>query len=483
MHPTLRNGILLSIILISFLMHFKHFSKDLMSVHVWRQTQTQSTIINFYEEDMNIFNPRRNLRGNGDGIFRMEFPLMQWLVAGGYKIGGNHIEITRGFMFLMGLFSVCGIYFLSLQLFQKEELALIGAWTFNFSPCFYYYTINPLPDNMALCCTIWGMGLFFSWYKNERTSHLILSGILLSIGALCKLPFIIYFIIPVVYFGRKVFQKEITTSLFQRVISTFIWAIFPLSWYAWVIPQWKGNPVVEGMLNNQVSVSTLLDYAQHHLLITLPEQLLNYAAIPFFITGFYYLFKRKAYQDHRFLLIVACCGVVLFYFLFELNAIAKVHDYYLFPFYPLLFLLVAYGGYHLLLSKRRFIRYASLSLLMIIPLTCYLRMDGRWNPNKPGFNKDLWTYKTELRTAVPKDALVVVGNDVSQFIFFYYIDKKGWGFNNDDLTANQLKNMIQTGAQYLYTDSKTITNQPAIQQQLKELIIERGSIQVYSLKE
>ncbi len=40
--------------------------------------------------------------------------------------------------------------------------------------------------------------------------------------------------------------------------------------------------------------------------------------------------------------------LVLVYFFFEINAIDKVHDYYLFLFYPLLFSLVAYGAYHLL---------------------------------------------------------------------------------------------------------------------------------------
>jgi len=91
MKKTYRILILLLIAVVSFFMHLEHLSKDLMSDHVWRQTQTQSTIINFYEEDMNIFNPRQNERGNTMGILRMEFPLMQWLVACLYKIFGNHL--------------------------------------------------------------------------------------------------------------------------------------------------------------------------------------------------------------------------------------------------------------------------------------------------------------------------------------------------------------------------------------------------------
>jgi hypothetical protein len=91
---------LIAIVVISFLMHYQHFSKDLISIHAWRQTQTQSTINNFYEEDMNILNPRKNDRGTTDGIFRMEFPLMQWIVACQYKLFGNHLIISRLFMFI-----------------------------------------------------------------------------------------------------------------------------------------------------------------------------------------------------------------------------------------------------------------------------------------------------------------------------------------------------------------------------------------------
>jgi hypothetical protein len=204
MNITLRNTLLASIVVISSLMHLKHFSKDLMSIHVWRQTQTQSTIINFYEEDMNILNPRRNDRGDSDGIFRMEFPLMQWLVACQYKIFGNHLIISRIFMFLIGLLSILGIYKLLDALFQKPILSVIGAWAFNFSPSFYYYTINPLPDNLALCCSIWGLTLFFIWNNKKNTKYLIFSSLLLSIGALCKLPFIIYYIVPFAYFASLV---------------------------------------------------------------------------------------------------------------------------------------------------------------------------------------------------------------------------------------------------------------------------------------
>ena len=482
MNKTLRNIILVSIVVISSLMHLKHFSKDLMSIHVWRQTQTQSTINNFYEEDMNIFNPRRNDRGDSDGIFRMEFPLMQWLVACQYKIFGYHLIITRIFMFLIGLLSILGIYKLLDSLFHKTILSVIGAWAFNFSPSFYYHTINPLPDNFALCCSIWGLTLFFIWYNNKKTKYLIFSALLLSIGALCKLPFIIYYIVPLVYFVALVIKIGFNKKVFFQSLGAFSFSVLPITWYLFVIPKWHGNVIVKGMLNNNDSIIKLLDYFQHNLISTLPELLINYGSLIFFLAGFYFLFKKKSFRNPKFILLVSLSILTLMYYLFEANAIAKIHDYYLFPFYPLLFILVAYGAYNLYTSKIKFYRYLTVFLFLLLPITCYFRMQGRWNTDSPGFNKDLLLFKTELQDAIPKDALVVAGNDESHFIFFYYINKKGWGFDNDKLTPEMLNSMIEKGAEYLYTDSNVILNRSNIVTFLDKLILERGTIKIYSLK-
>lgn len=482
MNKKIRNIILISIVLISTAMHFKHFSKDLMSIHVWRQTQTQSTINNFYEEDRNIFNPRRNDRGDSDGIFRMEFPIMQWLVATQYKIFGNHLIITRLFMFLIGLLTILGIYKLLDALFHNTILSIIGAWAFNFSPSFYYYTINPLPDNFALSCSIWGLALFFIWYNKKQTNYLILCSLLLSIGALSKLPFIIYYIVPIVYFIVLLIKHGLKRNYFVQAFIAISFSIFPIIWYLTVIPHWYGNAIVKGMLENNDSWMQLLDYYQHNFISTLPELLVGYGSLIFFLAGFFFLFRNKSYQNPKFLLLLSLCILAIVYYLFEANAIAKIHDYYLFPFYPMLFILVAYGAYNLYISRIKYNRYLTYALLLVIPITCYIRMQSRWNPESPGFNRDLLTYKTELQNAVPKDALVVAGNDESHFIMFYYIDKKGWGFDSDKLTSDKLQVMIEKGAKYLYSDSEKINNSVEFAKYLDKMIMRKGTIRIYSLK-
>jgi 4-amino-4-deoxy-L-arabinose transferase-like glycosyltransferase len=382
MNKLQKNIVLLSIALISFLMHYNHFSKDLISIHAWRQTYTQTTINNFYEEDMSILNPRKNDRGNTDGVYRMEFPLMQWIVASVYKITGNHIVVSRIIMFLIGMLSVAGIYCLLKNLFNNLNLAIIGAWAFNFSPSFYYYTINPMPDNLALCCSIWGLALFFSWIKNNNIYHLFISGILLSIGTLCKLPFITFYMVPIVYFPLHFSKNKLNKKQLSESISVLGFILAPLSWYLYVIPGWKGNPIVKGMFDNSESAGNLVNYLLHNTISTLPELLLNYGSLPFFFSGFYFLFKNKKLNNTKFYMLLGLCLSTVFYYLFELNAIARVHDYYLFPFYPILFIIVAYGAYNMITHSQT-LKYITFMLLLLLPFTCYLRMKDRWNIESP----------------------------------------------------------------------------------------------------
>ncbi len=462
-------------------MHSPHFRKDIMSFHSWRQTQTQATINNFYEEDSNILNPRRLARGAGDGIKRMEFPLMQWLIASSYHLFGQSVMVSRLFMFLLSLLGILGMYRLLLALFSKPLLAAIGAWAFTFSPSFYFYSINPQPDLMALSATLWGAAFFFDWHRQQKAMQLWLAALFLAIGTLCKLPFGAYYLLPMVYFLKQ-WRNSIKPKNLEAAAVFLVFALFPLAWYLWVIPQWDDNPIIWGMLENQSAFSKLLYYLQFNLISTLPELLLNYGSVAFFLAGFYFMKKRKAFQNNRFDPLLGVSITVLAYYLFEANAIAQVHDYYLFPFLPLLFILVGYGAYHLLQQQAQFWRYFVGFALLILPLTCYLRMKDRWNPDSPGFNPDLLTYKKELATAVPAEALVISGYDVSSCIFLYYIDKKGWSFTDGHLSGAQLDERIAQGAEYLYIDEASYTERAEVQARLDTLVGEYGSIQIYRLK-
>jgi hypothetical protein len=470
------------ILLVSACMHAPHFSKDIISGHVWRQTQTMATVVSFYEEDFNILNPRRNERGNGNGIFRMEFPLYQWVAAALLKVFGNHVFVVRLLSFIIGLFSVFGIYRLLERFFQNQTKAAIGAWAFNFSPAFYYYTICPMPDNLALCLGIWGIVFFLTWVNTHTLACLFISGLFIAVAALCKLPFILYYVFPVSYLLHSFFKNEKKSKIAIQFIVLLQFIPLPLLWYANVMKEWHGNGIVQGITNNQESSIVLAGYLWDNLISILPEMLLNYGSVLFFLAGFYYAFVLKKYRNYRFWMLAAWGIAIIAYFIFEINMIKADHDYYAFPFYPLLFILVSFGAYHLLSANKKHIKYLAIILLAILPITTLLRMQSRWKEDAPGFNKDVLMYKSDLQKAVPKNALCIIGNDNSHFIFFYHLDKKGWGFDHDQLNAEQMKHMINNGAQYLYSDTRIIDTNPEIAELLDHLLMERASVRVYKLK-
>jgi hypothetical protein len=142
---------------------------------------------------------------------------------------------------------------------------------------------------------------------------------------------------------------------------------------------------------------------------------------------------------------------------------------------------MGYGIREFLLSKVRYARAATFILLLALPLTAWLRMQTRWNPEQPGFNPDLLIYQEELKKAVPEDALCIVGNDESSYIFFYYIHKKGWAFQKDEPSPELLESWRNQGAAYLYSDSREIERRALQAGILDSLILEIGSIKVYQL--
>src|SRR3954469_22740211 len=142
--------LLLAIPFVSIILHWYVFGLDLVGIHVWRQTETQHVINNFYREDMNILHPRVNNMIDRDRLLLLEFPVMQWIFALFYKVFGPHVVISRILSFITGLFSAYGMFYLADRAFKNKATATIAAWTFSFSPLFYYYTLNPLPDNFAM---------------------------------------------------------------------------------------------------------------------------------------------------------------------------------------------------------------------------------------------------------------------------------------------------------------------------------------------
>jgi hypothetical protein len=211
----------------------------------------------------------------------------------------------------------------------------------------------------------------------------------------------------------------------------------------------------------------------------LPELFINYGSVLFFLFGIVVFFQTKERLKKYASETMVLLAVTAFY-LYEVNMIGMEHDYYLFPFIPLIFLIVAAGIKTVLSSRKTWLQYLGTVALIILPLTAYLRVHHRWTPM--GNEQALLLHKSELRKLTPNDELIIVGNDQSTHIYLYHLCKKGWTFEQNWLTSEQLKDRIDRGAKYLYSNTEFVEQESTIQQFLGEPIFDKDGITVYPLK-
>ena len=114
----------LAIPALSFLMHITLINDDLSGVHAWRQSETASNVYVFHTQDDPIWNPRVfHLDFQPDGLKRMEFPVMQYVMAIGYDIFGEQVWVLRGVSWLIAIAGIWGMFFLILHLFRDRWMA------------------------------------------------------------------------------------------------------------------------------------------------------------------------------------------------------------------------------------------------------------------------------------------------------------------------------------------------------------------------
>ncbi|MGB0368022.1 MAG: ArnT family glycosyltransferase [Flavobacteriales bacterium] len=467
-----------AIMLLSIGLHWNVWNSDILGIHAWRQTQTMSVVENFVQEDMNILNPRINPRGSGDGIFRMEFPLMQWIFAWGYKLFGSKLIVARILSFLISLFSILGFYKYLRTWNLDQTKSALGAWCFAWSPVLFFYAVNPLPDNLALCFAIWSLVFLKRHSQTSSAKSLFGFAVFLSLATAVKLPFILFGAGYIPMFMQRLKSGKLKESITQTGVLLLIMTP-ALAWYAWVIPQWTNTALIGGVgVENSFDFSSAISTIWGTIHSTLPELFINFGSVLFFLFGMgLFLTKRRKWASLNSEL--AILAFVILYFLYEVNMIGMEHDYYLFPFLPFIFLCVTAGIGKVIYHQQKWLAYLGLIALIILPLTAYLRICERWSGS--GTSKALVEHKHELQNLIPENALVVAGNDASTHIVLYHLNRKGWTFEQDWLFPESLKTQIEEGAEFLFINSNRVETTSTLKELTQEPIFEKDGLTVYPL--
>ncbi len=508
-NPRWLNGtrILFIAFIISALSHLPFINLGPRSVHAWRQCNTLAVARNFHQEKMDIMNPRVDRRLDTNGVTGMQFPSYEYIVAFAYTIFGEHNWVHRLVSLLISFWGALGMYWLTKFLLKHEVAAGFAAFAYTFSPDLYYFGFSALPDILALASSIWGLYYFLIWYSQPNSTsvphspftihnsqlnlYYISSLFLITLAGLTKLQFLAvgFFIAPLVLIGFNKIEngkKKISALIIFGIVSCLV----PLWWYKRSVELIKSSGLEDFGITFRPEGDLLkgLQTIIQNLTSDLPDLLLNYFSFFLFLISIYYFFKNKFWKSFWFLPMLVYTLALIAYHIIEL-AQMNVHSYYMMPYYPVLFLMI---GYAVKNSYDKKYGYTFLMLVLILsPIATGFRIiPSRFTKTNPGIPVELYNNSTRslLIKSTPSNALCIVGPDISGCIYFYHLEKKGFGFNDvNDLTEvlnseTRLENYVRRGARYIYTNDSNINKIQEIQNHF-EKINTVGDFQVYKLKQ
>lgn len=488
-----RNGLAL-LLTINLLLHLPFFNLPPQAAHVWRQCNTLAVARNFYEEGMDITHPRVDRRGTSDGVTGMQFPIYEYGLACIYKVTGEHFWVHRVYSFIISCLGLVFFYLLLNRVFNNPFLAFAGAWGLCWSAEIYYHGINALPDILALTLSITGLYYFVSWRQNRSIAQLIASLACITMAGLTKLQFLVVGL-PMAYVVlRDLSAKKPSLSwLLIMMVYGAIAVGIPLLWYNHANDMIARSGLADFGLHTEKAGSTaeLFDIFKHNFISDLPEVLLNYAGTVFFVLGIYAFFKSKE-MCRKYLIpaLLWLAGFTVFYIM--LSARFRHHAYYFIAIIPFLFVAVAIGA-NWLKEKQKPVALSILLLVLFAqPVLAMVRIvPARWSAGRERVPLELYNEEPRkaLQNAIPDNAVCITGPDPSGCIYYYFLHKKGFGFDTYQALTQPsgnypttLDKVIAQGAEYLITDNDSVVNDAVLKQHYNRVVGQQGKFIIIELK-
>lgn len=411
--------------------------------HVWRQSNSLALAKNFYEEDMNILEPRVDKRNMKSGVTGTNFPLYEWTLACSYKVFGFHHGLHRVYALLISLLSFLMVYLVFKE--RSEEVGRVAAWIFLFNPLVFYYGFSALPDMMAILLILFANLLVIRIFKNPKWYLYLLIVLFSAIALMIKFTYVLWLVIPFV----MVDYKEIRTKLVPLSISFFFALIPVVIWYKYAnyLTQVSGG-LVEFVYQARIIDSFAdLKLLGLGLLSSIPEMLLGYPGLVLLVLAL--LFAQEKKNKVHWVFKMGAIILVGGYLLAASQNLIN-HDYYLLPFLGLLIVAMS-------TPIARYKHVVPL-LLLLMPIWAFIRIaPSNWIGEEVSKYADA---RDKLKVVVAKQDRVICGPDQTGSYLFYMLDVKGFPYEKvGDLTKEKkgilrLQELRDAGADYLITNHK-----------------------------
>jgi 4-amino-4-deoxy-L-arabinose transferase-like glycosyltransferase len=465
----LRSGFLplVCIVLLGASLRLLYVRTPLLDAHRWRQVDTAAITRNLHEVRFNVFYPQVDW-GGPDAYVESEFPLLPALTALLYKVFGPQEYLGRIVAIVFSIATIGAMYALARELLSHSA-GLAAAFLMAVSPAAVFFGRTFMPDAPMLFFWVSGVLGFVRYFHTGSRRALWLGSAATALACLVKIPAVMMFA-PI---AGAAWQARRWSVLRDRAVIIALAAplLAVTAWYWHAFTLYRETGLTFGILVHPAKtyppiiapgpwISTFSKWSTVELLtssefyLTFLARLHHFYLLPWGLAGAilgFGLWKRGSGRLIADLWLLALVAFVLVVGQGNLS-----HDYYQLPVVPvgaLYFGAVAAPIFDHTWTTWRSVLVRATLLALVGILGFYY--SGVVNTHFRPASLDIRILQagSAAQPVVPHDALVVVADDygVTSPLLLYYMHRKGWSFDVDNLRPEVIEGLKRKGARFFVT--------------------------------
>jgi 4-amino-4-deoxy-L-arabinose transferase-like glycosyltransferase len=402
----------------------------------WRQSDVAAIAHNFLQNGFRFGYPQIDWAGNAPGYVGTEFPILPFIAASCYKFAGVHEWIGRIQAIIFFAVSLPFFFLLVRKIFGNTA-AVWASFFYSFAPLNVFAGRSFMPDVPSLSLAIVGLYFFLRWVEHGQSASFFVTAIAISLSLLIKITSIIVFA-PLAYLavagGGDSGSAEVRRAWGGRgqrprlqliVFATF--ALIPSAiWY------WHAYQIAEKFYPHHFfgaggirieSFSWYWQIARQTLVSSLTPVLSAMALVGLFVT------QSSARKNVRLLHWWLAAMIVFI----VIVGYGNRHRWYQLPLVPIA---AAFAGAACaFVGSRISSRLAAITSSILLSVTFLIFAFVYVRPFYEASAAQLRDAGFELKRVTPPDALIVAA-DMGDPTIFYYADRKGWHFLENNAIYN-----------------------------------------------
>jgi 4-amino-4-deoxy-L-arabinose transferase-like glycosyltransferase len=395
----------------------------------WRQSDVAAIARNFLQNGFRFGYPQIDWAGNAPGYVGTEFPILPFIAAVCYKFAGVHEWIGRIQAVILFAVSLPFFFFLVREIFGSTA-AVWASFFYCFTPLNVFAGRSFMPDVPSLSFAIVGLYFFLRWIQHGGSWPCFVAAIAISLSLLIKITSIVI-LAPLVYIvvGRLcqtpgVSQKR--PAIFDVILFAAI-ALFPSAiwyWHAHQIAQKFYPHHFFGAGGIQIeSFSWYWHIAQQTLVSSLTPLLSLMALVGLLVPQS--RDRRYSRLFHWWLAAMIVFIIIVGY--------GNRHRWYQLPLVPIA---AAFAGAACAFVRSKISsRLAAVTSSIVLAVAFLVLAFVYVRPFYESSAAQLRDAGLELKKVTPTDALIVAA-DMGDPAIFYYAERKGWHFPEQNAIYN-----------------------------------------------